>query len=388
MKKSSSIMATSASTNDPLTEHDNLTNELAELERRFAEGKLAHDKFEEQAKQLRERIERAQSEAYGLARKDESMAKRLRLRNYNDPEVQQVINHFIRTGGKKLEPEFGADRFPRYPLGKESDVKVERPLLQRMASVGIVTEGLFERILFCPRCLAPSNVYLRFKCTQCGSIDISMERMIEHISCGTIRQESAFHVGTNLICPTCKKLLEKEDGYRIIGVTSTCNSCHASFENPVQSFYCRKCSTDFDLPKAMVVDVFAYGMTKDALKEARRFLGVNTLRRIIGERGYEIRTPGIIAGPSKETVFSMLVIKGSQVIAIDISQSDLEVDIEPVLELYVKMLEATPSVAILGATPHLSLRASEVASQHNIAVAEGETPAEVAKKVLEMIEGF
>jgi hypothetical protein len=50
------------------------------------------------------------------------------------------------------------------------------------------------------------------------------------------------------------------------------------------------------------------------------------------------------------------------------------------------MLEATPAVAILAATPHLSLRASEVASQHHIAVAEGNTPLEVAKRVLEMIE--
>lgn len=383
-------MAASTSTNDPLTEHDNLTNELAELERQFAERKIAQNKFEEQSKQLRDRIQKAESQAYGQARKDESMAKRLRLRIYNDPEVQQIINHFVHTKGKKVEPEFSADRFPRYPIATENeeDVRVERSILERMADVGIVAETLFERILFCPSCLAPSNVYLRFKCTQCGSIEISIERMIEHISCGTIRQESAYHVGTNLVCPTCKKFLEKENGYRIIGVTSTCNACKASFENPIQSFYCRKCETDFDLPKATVVDVFAYGMTKDALKEARRFLGVNTLRKIIGERGYEVRTPGIITGPSKETVFSLLVIKGGKVIAIDISQSDLEVEIEPVLELYVKMLEATPTAAILGATPRLSLRASEVASQHNIAVAEGETAVEVAKKVLEMIEGF
>jgi hypothetical protein len=382
-----SIMAPAEPAKDPLTEHDDLTSELANLEKQFADRKLDRDKFEVLSRQLNERIRRAESEAYEMARKDESVARRLRLRTYNDPQVQPVISHFIRTGGKMLEPEFGTDRLPRYAVGDASGdniMLVERPLLQRMADIRIVAESLFERVLYCPRCATPSNLYSRFKCTQCGSMEISISRMIEHLACGTIHQETAFRVGKSLICPTCKKLLENEKEYRLIGVVCSCNICHAHFEDPSQSYYCRKCSLDFDLPKAMIVDVFAYSMTKEALGDARRFLGVDALRRVLGEKGFDVRSPGVMAGTSEEVSFAVLVHKDMKTIAIDISQSESEVDVEPVLELYVKKLETNPTVVVLAAIPRLSKRASEIAALHNIQVAEGVTPVEVAGKVLEI----
>ncbi len=383
-----SIMAAAEPAKDPLTEQDDLTSQLANLEKQFADHKLDQEKFEALSRQLNERIRRAESEAYEMARKDESVAKRLRLRNYNDPQIQQVVSHFMRTGGKTLEPEFGTDRLPRYAVGDASGEKillVERGLLQRMADIRIVNVGLFERVLYCPRCTTPTNTYMRFKCTQCGSIEISINRMIEHLACGTIHQESAFRVGKSLICPTCKKLLEKDQEYRLIGVVCSCNVCHAHFEDPAQSYYCRKCALDFDLPKAMIVDVFAYSMTKEALEEARRFLGVDTLKRVLGEKGFEVRSPGVLAGAGKEVVFSLVVHKDAKTIAADISQSETEVDVGPVLELYVKKLDANPTVTILVTIPRLSKRASEIASLHNIQVAEGVTPDEAAEKVLEIV---
>jgi len=383
-----SIMAAAEPAKDPLTEHDDLTSELANLEKQFADRKLDRDKFEVLSRQLKERIRRAESEAYEMAKKSEAVAKRLRLRNYNDPQTQQVISHFIRTGGKTLDPEFGSDRLPRYAVGGASGdniMLVDRPLLQRMADIRIVTQGLFERVLYCPSCATPSNLYSRFKCTQCGSMDISISRMIEHLACGTIHQETAFRVGKSLICPTCKKLLENEREYRLIGVVCSCNICHAHFEDPAQSYYCRKCSIDFDLPKAMIIDVYSYSMTKEALGESRRFLGVDTLRRVLGEKGFDVKSPGVMAGTSREASFSVLVHKETKTIAIDISQSESEVDLEPVLELYVKKLDANPTLVVLAAIPRLSKRASEIAALHNIQVAEGATPVEIAGKVLEIV---
>jgi hypothetical protein len=49
-------------------------------------------------------------------------------------------------------------------------------------------------------------------------------------------------------------------------------------------------------------------------------------------------------------------------------------------------LEAAPSAAIFGAVPALSKRARDVASMHNILVAEGETPAKMAERVLEIVQ--
>jgi len=382
------VMANPESANDPLTEHDNLSSELANLEKQFADRKLKQEEFEVLSKQLRDRISRLEAQAYGMARKDESLAKRLRLRNYNDPAVQQVVAHYIRTGGRPLEPEFGADRIPRYPVETEDSDKtmIGQPSLQRMADMGMLTESMFERIVSCPNCGVPSNVFQRFKCTQCGSIDISINRMIEHLQCGTIHQESVFRVGKNLICPTCKKLLQGAGEYRVIGVVCSCNGCHAHFEDPAESFFCRKCGNDFSLPKAIIVDVQSYSMTKNALDEARRFMGVNTLSQILVENGIQVRTHPVASGPNKEVMFSIVAQKDTKTIAVDISQSDTEVDVEPILELYVKTLEATPDAAILGAVPTLSKRARDVASLHNILTAEGRSAAEMARKVLEIIQ--
>ncbi len=380
-------MASAEAANDPLTEHDNLTSELANLEKQFADRKVKENEFQLLSKQLRERIQKAESQAYNMARKDDSIAKRLRLRNFNDPTIQQVIGHFLKTGGNPLEPDFGTDRIPRYPIQTEAGekVSVERNLLQRMADIGIVTETLYERIVSCPTCGTPTNVYLRFKCTQCGSIDISINRMIEHLQCGTIHQENVFRVGRNLICPTCKKMLQGGNEYRVIGVVCSCHACSAHFEDPAQSFFCRACKNDFSLPSAVVLDVFAYGMSKNILNEARRFLGVDALTKTLTENGYQVKTPGIIAGPTKEIIFSLIAQKDARLVAIDMSQSDTEVEVEPVLELFVKILEANPTMAIFGAIPVLSRRAHDVAAMHNILVAEGANPIELARKVLEIV---
>jgi len=380
-------MAATESTIDPLVEHDTLISELADLEKQSSGRKVKPEVFEVLSKQLKERISLTESHAYVLARKDESIAKRLRLRNYNDPAVQQVISHFLRSGGKPLEPEFGVDRFPRYPIETEDGERtsVERPLLQKMADVGIVTEGLFERSIYCPSCATPSNVYLRFKCTQCGSIDISINKMIEHLQCGTIHQESAFRVGKNLICPSCKKLLVQSAEYRLIGVVCSCNSCRAHFEDPAESFFCRKCAAEFSLAAGTVVDVFGYSMNTGSLDEARRFLGVHVLTNILKESGFDVKSPGVMSSQTKEVLFSLVAYKSAKTVAIDLSHSDSEVDVQPVLELYIKTLETHPDLAIFGAIPRLSKTARDVAVLHNVMTAEGPTPNEVGRKILEIV---
>jgi predicted RNA-binding Zn-ribbon protein involved in translation (DUF1610 family) len=381
-------MATSVPASDPLEEYDKLMSEHANLEKQFMDKKVPKEEFEILSKQLQERISRAESQAYKQARKDQDVAKRLRMRSYKDPIVQQVTSHFLMSGSQTLEPTFGPDRLPTYPLrtGKgEPLLLVERLQLQRLADIGILSERLFERIPYCPQCATPSNVYVHFKCPQCGSIDIMISRMVEHLQCGTIHQESAFLVGKNMICPACKKLLQRPDEYRLIGVVCSCNSCQAHFEDPTQGFYCRKCNLDFNLSAAMITDVFVYSMKPEALNEARQYAGVDVLSQVLTENGFSVTVPGIMMGATKEVAFSLIASKESVVVGVDLAQSTSEVAIESVLELYLKTLEASPTIAVLGAIPSLSKRAKDVAALHKIQVAEAATLPEVARKVLDLV---
>lgn len=378
-------MSVSESAGDPIAEVDTLSSELASLQRQFSEHKMKQEEFELLSTNLKERVARAEATAYAQARKNEVIARKLRLRSYNDPIIQQVLTHLLSAPSQALEPEFGAKRLPEYTVKSAGEsMTVDQRTLQHMADIRFVNETMFERMVFCPLCASPSKVYSRFTCAHCGSIDISMSRMIEHLNCGTIHQEEAFRVGKSMICPTCKKLLQRPDEYRLIGLVCSCRTCKAHFEDPTQGYFCRNCKHSFTLPTAMVVEFYTYSANKDTLEEVRAHVGLNTLTEVLASEGFEVKSPGLLAGTAKEVEFSVVLSKEGKVFAVDISQSDTEVDVEPLLQLYVKTLETKLTKAIFGAVPKLSNRARDMATFQGIAVAEGATISEVSHKIIEI----
>ena len=82
--------------------------------------------------------------------------------------------------------------------------------------------------------------------------------------------------------------------------------------------------------------------------------------------------------------FSIVARKDSSLLAIDLASSDAEVSVEPVLEFYVKLLDANPASAIFAAMPRLSEQARDVAQTNRIMVAEGETSEIVARNILSL----
>jgi len=377
-------MSATAPSADPLGEIETLTRELTSLETLLSERKISSEEFEILSSQLKARISNAESSAYLRARADESIAKKLRAANYLEPKVQQVCYHFINGPKTPLEPMFGADRIPRYFIEPEKGMRipVEAPLLRRLADIGILRATLFEKILMCPKCGTPSNVYARFKCPQCGSTDILINRMVEHLACGTIHEENVFNVGAGGVCPTCRKVVKKPSEQRFIGVMCSCGKCRAHFEDPSQSFFCRKCQVDFNLTTGIITDSYIYQVNEQILEEARSQIGIPAIAQVLQKNGFEVTVPGKIGDSARQ--FSILARRGGKSLAIDIDTNDTEVGVEPVLALFVKLLESKPDSAVFGALPRLSTKAREVAQMHSIKVAEGLTPSEVADKILEI----
>jgi len=377
-----SVTATSA---DPLAEVETLTRALTNLETQFSDHKIKQEEYETLSGQLKARISNAQSMAYMRAKTDESIAKRLRASNYLESTVQQVCYHFINGPNRPLEPTFEADRIPRYYIEPEKGVKlvVDASLLRQLADIGVLKATLFEKVFMCPKCGTPTNVYARFKCPQCDSADILINRMIEHLPCGTIHDEKMFRLGSTSVCPACKKVLQKPSEERFIGLMCSCDKCKAHFEDPAQSFYCRQCAVDFNLMTGIVTDLYTYSINERTLEETRAQIGIPAITQILQKNGFEVTAPGSIPGGLGQ--YSMVVRKGSKTIAVDIDSSVTEVGVEPVLALFVKLLEAKPDIPIFGALPRLSSKAKEVASMHGIKVAEGSIPSEVASKILELV---
>jgi hypothetical protein len=377
-------MSATAPAADPLGEIETLTRELAGLQTLLSQRKISSEEFEILSAQLKARIENAESVAYMRAKTDESIAKKLRADNYLEPTVQQVCYHFVNGPKTPVEPTFEADRIPRYFIEPEKGKRslVDGSLLRRLADIGILRASLFEKILMCPKCGTPSNVYARFKCPQCGSPDILINRMIEHLACGTIHEESVFRVGAAAVCPICKKIVQKPSEQRFIGVMCSCVKCRAHFEDPSQSFFCRKCEVDFNLTNAIITDAYTYWINEPIIEEVRSQIGIPAIAQILQKNGFDLVMPGKIEGGGKQ--FSMVARRGTKSLAIDIDSSDAEVGVEPVLALFVKLLEAKPDSAVFGALPRLSAKAREVAQMHAIKVVEGLTPSEVANKILDI----
>ncbi len=371
---------------DPLAEIEALSSGLASLENKLLRHEITREQYELSSKEMKDRIDAAETLAYSLARLNENIAKRLRARSYGQPDVQQICYHFIYGSKRTLEPEFGPGKVPRYSVEPKigNKTQVDSGLLKRLADIGILRAMLYEKMMYCPKCGAPSNVYPRFKCTHCDSIDISISRMTEHLQCGTIHQDSDFHVGKSTICPSCKKVIQRPDEQRLVGLVCSCNKCGTRFEDPSQSFYCRKCRIDFSLMGGNLTDVYTYTVNNEILLEIRSNLSVPIIASILEASGFEVSIPGIFVGGTREAQFSMLAHKKGQAIAIDVSHSEAEVDVEPVLALYVKLMEAKPDMAIFGAIPRLSHRARNVASMYGIEVSEGTTPEAVASGILEI----
>jgi hypothetical protein len=371
---------------DPLAEVEALSSELAGLEGKYLRGEVTRVQYEVSFKQLKDRMAVAESSAYSLARVNESIARRLRARSYGQPDIQQICYHFTYGSKKPLEPEIGSSKLPRYSvepkIGKVT--QVDSGLLKRLADIGILKATLYERLMFCSKCGTPTYVYPRFKCSKCGSIDISIDRMVEHLKCGTLHKESEFHVSKGTRCPSCSKIVDRPDEQRLVAVVCSCKSCGAQFEDPSQSFYCRKCDFDFNLTTGLLTDVFTFTMNDEISFEVRSHLSGPLIAGILEANGFEVSMPGVYVAGTSQAEFSMLAHKGGRAVAIDISLSEGEVDVDPLLQLYVKLMEAKPDMAIFGAIPRLSLKARKVAAKHDILVSEGKTPQDVASGILEL----
>jgi hypothetical protein len=132
----------------------------------------------------------------------------------------------------------------------------------------------------------------------------------------------------------------------------------------------------------MIADVRIYDMNEKAIEEVRSQLGVPVIAKTLETSGFRLEVPGILTGKRRNVQFSIVARRQSSTLAIDLASSDTEVPVEPVLEFYVKILEANPASAIFAAIPRLSEQAREVAATNRILVAEGTTSELVARNIL------
>ena len=355
-------------TADPLQTLTAIDREMTNLRKEYAARKTAKKDYEVRMARLNKKKREAEENLRRLIETDEAAAKKLRYRLYENKAVQVLLSGFLGGSVKDLVPIFDAERLPRYPA-VESIVDGGEPtsslnLLDELAAVGILEKKVYERFVCCPSCGRHSGVFIRFKCPSCGSIDLESKTLLEHLYCGTVHEYEDFMAEDRLICPKCKQNLSQEGvDYRPVGTFNRCKACSKQFEYAVEKFVCRNCEIEFTAKEAYFHDVYVYTLKPRLVNEVESVVGIPLFKTALETLGFKVELLGSMVGASGVShSFTITATKDGKSVAIDLAESDKEVDETPVLAFYAKFIDIKPAGGVLVAMPGLSQKARSFAA--------------------------
>jgi len=381
----------SPSPEDLLPALRNLDHEINELEKQYLGRKLQKNEYENRHLILKKRRKESLFRLQELLKTDAERAKQLRFRLYANRTVQLLLSGFIGGMVKELKPEFDSDRKARYPVLENIDESTASmnpsEVLDELTYAGILGKRLYERFVRCPKCGSHSEVFLRLKCPECGSMQLDSGKLIEHLVCGAVHEFEDFATNDQIRCPSCQEpLVQEGEDFRVVGTFNRCESCRMHFDAPAKRFACRTCLDEFDLKDATYYDTYTYTMNGNVLAEVKGLIGLPVFKASVEEFGFRVEFPGTITGSSGIIhSFTLTGIKNGRTVAIDIVESEGEVDEKELFAFYTKILDLKSTLGILVAIPHLSNRAKEFAakafSRDDVTYVEAVSPAQAIEQL-------
>jgi len=299
------------------------------------------------------------------------------------------VKRFIDADLKIIEPDIQMAQTPKYPvladLEKFSQTRVQGTL-NELVEGGILLRELYEKLIACPSCHQTSKVFLRNKCSKCGSLNIHMNRLLEHSKCGAIYKEQEYQ-GTK--CPKCENFVEDKAELKSVGIAFECDSCKSVFSDPNQSFYCRNCATDFDLKNSELTDTYSYRFNDEMKLEAREVLTVTTTADTMEGLGFEVKVSGTLKGKTGvDHQFTITASKGEKQYATDLLLAKLEgkVDMTMVLPSYAKFMDAPSATPLVVAVPSLEPQAKGFLNANHVLFVEGESLSEISERIKQTVK--
>jgi hypothetical protein len=266
-------------------------------------------------------------------------------------------------------------------LGEVSEKKL-KSILKSLTLKGYLKERDYDSVLLCPNCNS-SQVYTRYNCPQCQSININRVQLIEHKSCGYIGNRSEFEQEEGLICPKCKTEIDsptkaqpsnKPDSkqtIRVIGSSFECEKCGSRFEKPLATHTCKSCSANFSYREANYERLPAYTLTErvDTLTPTNfETDALRKIEKIIQNKGYTVELNAKIKGRSSfEQTFDLIAKRGSETILLDISSWGNQNDLISLLGKKMDVVSNSIILVDLAGNPSLTT----LAKPYNITVLDG-----------------
>ncbi|MBN2642928.1 MAG: response regulator [Victivallales bacterium] len=191
----------------------------------------------------------------------------------NDEERLDFLKYLLTLQSPVILPQYNAkvNVAYYYPLLTDFfalDPGDEFDILQSYRDQNIVVPKLENRVNLCPRC-SFHTLNFREECPKCGELDIHIEEVLHHFSCGYVGPASDFtdSLHPEMICPKCGKQL------RHIGLdyekptnTYVCHTCEYVFNDPQLNFNCFSCNYTGKAEEVVVRSIYSYTPGQKAYK--------------------------------------------------------------------------------------------------------------------------
>ncbi len=304
-------------------------------------------------------------------------AKEERVELYKDHDTQIILSRFLSGEIEKLEPVYDPKLGYHYPEVEKivGQAATAEAFLNRLYEAGILERELYDKMIYCPKCKS-ANISVRYCCPYCKSFDIQKSSLIEHVKCGYMDVEDNFQKSDKFVCPKCKDELKKlEVDYRKAGIWCTCKDCSKSFDIPISSHFCRNCHGIFTFEDVNIKDVYTYSLKEEAKTEAGLgWVLLAPIQEFLIEQGFDVESPALLKGKSGASHLFDIVARTQgtrQVTVIDIAAPSVDVVSEqPVIALFAKIFDVSPSGAYLIAIPRMNDNGRKMAELYNIKVIE------------------
>lgn len=308
----------------------------------------------------------------------------------HEPKVQLLANYLLIGGSPDLKPTLDPELGVRYPEAERitgDDAATVRKWLGELVSCGILEGRFVNKLILCPKCNS-SDTPTHYCCPYCKSIDIDKKALFEHLACGVIDKDDNFRKDGQLVCPRCSRQLNQLGiTHKAVGTWFFCRSCQKPFDKPQSFHVCSKCRHFFVVEDAILADVFAYKLSKEAqsqLKSGGLFL--KPLKDVLDSLGYEVAIGGVLQGASGTAHrFDLVGTRENgpvkETVAVDVVASDGLVDASSVTAMFAKRYDTNPDKAVLVAIPAILESGKKLAAMYKITLIEAGSAPEAVEKL-------
>jgi len=276
-------------------------------------------------------------------------AQKIQIDATDENQEQKLLGKLIKRGVLELTPTLNKTGI-RYVEAEETwktnDSLQVKQTLENLEKKGALIPKFIDRVLTCPDCSSP-EVYSKYACPKCNSINVDYTELLEHMKCGYIGSKSKFRKSSSLVCPGCQaELVDDAVQYRVIGNCYQCEKCGHRFDTPEIIHFCQQCQRSFTHREAKYIKIYAYKIADETINKFGKDLPLyESVGEILRENGFDTQFHAKIEGTSGvQHPFDIIAKKEKAVLVVDVSLSG---DKNDAVSLLGKKMDVTPTQSIL-----------------------------------------